>query len=425
MGVSRKARIALLVCTLAVAAAVGLLHIRTAAAPAETDQAKPGRARGTVVDGTGRPVAGARVGVLQGLLSDGAEALMTLDNFYSTTTDANGAFEVDVPGLGATPGPHRGWSVWARDDARGLIGAVAFQTTPAQPLEIRLAPASYVHTRALDAEGKPIPGLGMWVSLAEVGFTSLGPPTDERGEVRIGPLPADLPVRVYFSVLLNYLALDDTWRGEGGPEVTLTAGETRELPALRVGVAQGTLRGTVVGGDGQPVGGAEVRTIIPSAFPMKTLTDAEGAFALTGLLPTSEDLWVLASHRVERLHVAQRTDPTARECRLALRPLTTARGQLADAQGQPLAGVHVDPSTFLRGGAGEIEDQWGRLLDGLPRPNEVDTDAEGSWETEGLVSGAPYTVLLSNTIVNFDTGPLAFVADAGHPVDTGRVGPRK
>ena len=77
------------------------------------------------------------------------------------------------------------------------------------------------------------------------------------------------------------------------------------------------------------------------------------------------------------------------------------------------------------GAPGRSRTSGGRLLDGLPRPNEVDTDAEGSWEVEGLVSGAPYTVLLSNTIVNFDTGPLAFVADAGHPVDTGRVGPRK
>jgi hypothetical protein len=245
------------------------------------------------------------------------------------------------------------------------------------------------------------------------------PSTDKEGEVRIGPLPAGLPLRVGFSELLNYLALDDTWRGEGGPEITLTAGETRELPALRAGVAQGTLRGTVVGEDGRPVAGAEVRAIIPSAFPIKTLTDAEGSFALTSLLSTSADLWVLASRPVERLHVAQKTGPTTRECRLVLRPLTSARGQLADAQGQPVAGVHVYPSTFLRGAAGEIEDQWGRLLDGLPRPNEVDTDAEGSWEVEGLVSGAPYMLLLSNTVLNLDTGPLAFVADADEPVDIG------
>jgi hypothetical protein len=424
VNVSAKVRIALLLCIIAVAAGTGLLHIRTAAAPAETDLPKPQWVSGTVVDGAGRPVAGARVGVLQGVVEELRLVPVTLDNCCTTTTDANGAFEVYLPGLGTiTPRPHTGWSIWARDDARGLIAAVTITTTPAQALKIRLAPASYVHTRALDAEGEPIPGLGMSVSLAEVGFTSPGPSTDERGEARIGPLPADFPLCVYFTGTLDYLALTDDWSDEARPEITLTAGETRELPPLRVGVAQRTLRGTVLGDDARPVVGAKVRTIIPSAFPIKTFTDARGSFALTGLLPTDADLWVLASHPVERLHVAQNTGLTTRECRLVLRPLTSARGQLADAQGQPVAGVHVHPATFLRVGAEDTEDQW--LLDGLPRPNEVDTDAEGFWEIEGLVSGAPYRVLLSATAIRFDKGPLAFVADADDPVDVGLVMPRE
>jgi hypothetical protein len=417
LDVSGKAKTALLGCIIAAAAAVGLLHTRAEAAPAETDLSKPAWVTGTVVDGAGRPVAGARVGVLQGVVEELRLVPVTLDNCYTTTTDANGAFEVYLPGLGITPRPHSGWSIWARDDARGLIGAVTMKTTPAQPLEIRLAPASYVHARALDAEGKPIPSLGTSVSLVEVGFASPGPSTDERGEVRTGPLPADFPLCVYFTGTLDYLALNDDWSDGARPQITLTAGETRELPALRVGVAQRTLRGTVLGEDGHPVAGAKVRTIIPSAFPIKTLTDAEGAFALTGLLPTGADLWVLASHRVERLYAAQETGPTTRECRLMLRPLTSARGQLADAQGQPMAGVHVSAVTFLRVGAGDTEDNW--LLDGLPRPDEVRTDADGFWEVDGLVSGAPYVVLLSATVIRFDTRPLAFVADADDPVDVG------
>ena len=425
VNVSGKVRIALLVCTMAVAAAVGLLHIRAVAAPAETDLSKPLRATGTVLDGAGRPVAGARVGVLQGVVTELSLVAVTLDNCYATTTDANGAFEVYLPGLELefTPRPHTGWSVWARDDARGLIGAVTIQAMPEQPLEIRLAPASYIHTRALDAEGKAIAGLRVSVSLVEVGFTGATPPTDERGEVRIGPLPADFPLRVCFSGVLDYLALNDDWADEAKPEITLTAGETRELPALRVGVAQGTLRGTVVGGDGQPVGGAEVRTIIPSAFPMKTLTDAEGAFALTGLLPTTADLWVLASRRAERLYVAQNVGQT-RECQLVLRPLTSARGQLADAQGRPVPDLHVAAASHLRVGPGDTEEWWDRWAAGVPELDEVHTDARGFWEIEGLVSGAPYTVAVSNTVISFDRRRFAFVADADHPVDTGRVGPR-
>jgi hypothetical protein len=376
-----------------------------------------------VVDGAGKPAVGARVGVLQGVTRELRLGDTTLDNCYSTTTDANGAFEVYPPGLGdSTPRPHSGWSIWARDDARGLIGAVTFRTTPAQPLEIRLAPASYVHTRALDAEGKPIPGLRMSVSLAEVGFTDARPSMDERGEVRIGPLPAGFPLRVYFSGILDYLALNDDWADEAKPEITLTAGETRELPVLTVGVAQGTLRGTVVGQDGQPVAAADVRIIIPSAFPTKTLTDAQGSFALTGLLPTRDDLWVLASRPVEHLHVAQKVGPTTRECRLALRPLTSVRGQLANAQGQPVTDAHVAAVTFLPVGAGDTEENW--FPPERPTPDSAHTDAEGFWEIEGLVSGAPYRALISNTVLSFDKGRLAVAADADNPVDVGLVMPR-
>jgi hypothetical protein len=412
------------VCTIAVVAAVGLLHIRTAAAPGETGAPKPGWVTGTVVDGAGRPVVGARVGVLQGLVNELGLLEATLDNFYSTTSDANGAFKVYLPGLGTiTPRPHSGWSIWARDDARGLIGAVTLHAPPEQPLEIRLAPACTVHTRALDAEGKPIPGLEMSISLVEVGFTSRGPSTDDQGDVRIGPLPADFTLRVHFSANLAYLTLTDDWRDEAGPEITLTAGETRELPTLRLAVGQRTLRGTVFGEDGQPVAGAKVRAIIPSAFPLETLTDAEGAFALTGLLPTRDDLWVLASHPVEPLHVAQRTGPTPGECELALRPLTSVRGQLADAQGQPAPGVHVRVLTRARVGAEDAEDYW--LRDGLPALKLRNSDAEGFWKVEGLVSGAPYRVALSATIIRFDKRRRLFVADADDPVDLGLIMPRE
>jgi hypothetical protein len=423
MNVPVGAKLTMLIAAAAIGAVVGLLTLRAAARPDQPGPPDPERVRGTVVDGAGRGVAGVRVGVLQGVVDELSLLLPTIENCYSTTTDANGAFEVWAPGLGGIdPGPHSGWSIWARDDARGLIGAVTFGAPPGRLLEVRLAPAAYIHTAALDAGGKPIPGLATLVTLTEVGFTSPGPPTDEQGEVRIGPLPADFPLRIDFAAVLDYLILNGAWQSEERPAITLTAGETRELPPLRIGVAQRTLRGTVLGEDGRPVAGARVRTIIPSAFPVKTVTDANGAFALTGLLPTRDDLWVLASHPIESLHVARRTDPTIRDCELTLRPLTTARGQLADAQGHPPPGVHVHVSTFVRVGAGDAEDWW--FLDDLARPEDTGSDADGFWEIDGLVSGAPYRAFLSRTAIAFDKGPLAFVANADEPVDVGLVMPR-
>jgi hypothetical protein len=179
----------------------------------------------------------------------------------------------------------------------------------------------------------------------------------------------------------------------------------------------------VFGEDGQPVPGARVRTIIPSAFPRESLTDAEGAFALTGLLPTHDDLWVLASHPVEPLHVAQRNGPTTGECELALRPLTCVTGQLADAQGEPVAGVHVRARSCARVGAEDAEDYW--FQDALPARELCHSDAEGFWEVDGLVSGAPYRVVFSATAVRFDKRRRTFVADADDPVDLGLIMPRE
>jgi len=66
-----------------------------------------------------------------------------------------------------------------------------------------------------------------------------------------------------------------------------------------------------------------------------------------------------------------------------------------------------------------------QLSVGLPAPELCHSDAEGFWEIEDLVSGAPYRRLLSATVIRFDKGALAIVADADDPVDIGLVMPRQ
>jgi hypothetical protein len=397
--------------------ALVLAGLRPSAERVPAEHPTPSRIAGKVVDDAGLPVARARVGVVEGVVSETRLGNVTIDNCYSTTTDTDGEFEVCVPGLGVAPRPHTAWSIWARHDERGLIGAVTFTTVPPQLIvEVRLP--SFVRARALDADGAPIPGLPTSVQLAEVGFTSPGPTTNGRGEVRIGPLPANLPLAISFPASLGSLALAGDWKGRAWADITLTPGETIELPAIKIGVARQTVRGTVVGENGGPVVGARVRTIIPSAFPLETLTDAQGAFALSGLLPIADDLWVLASNPVEPRYVAQRLAPTARECRLVLRPLTSARGQFANAQGQPVAGVHVYAASFLRVGPENSEDQW--LLDGVPRPNEADSDAEGSWQVDGLVAGGVYALETRKPSRPMNLEPRLFEVDpGGEPIDLG------
>jgi hypothetical protein len=373
---------------------------------------------GRVVDSNGRPAGGVRVGALEHgplVLFRGGNQPPTLDNLYSTTTQTDGEFSLRLFRYS------QAWSIWARDDAEGSIGAVTVADLPAGPLEIRLAPASYIHSGIIDADGQPLRSAETGLTLVRTGLALQGQNSDERGDLRVGPLPAGVPLRIYPTRVHLYLALTEEWLDDDRAEITLAPGETREFPPLRVGVRMRTVKGTVVLHDGRPVSGAKVRSIIPSVFPVSSETDREGRFALTGLLPTKDGLWVLASHPTEPLHVVQTLGPATEECRLRLRPLTNAEGQLADAQGRPVVGAEVEPDRALRIGEGRGEEYW--QADGLPLPGRqvARTDTEGYFSLGGLVSGAPYVAWVRASDVHFDYWRIAFVANADDPVNLGVV----
>lgn len=374
---------------------------------------------GRVVDGDGKPAGGVRIGVLQhGPLRDfrGGNRPPTLGNLYDTSrSGADGRFEVRLFRYGYA------WSIWARDDASGTMGALTTFDLPAGPLEIRLAAASYIHTSMFDGDGQPLRGVGTNLSPTHTGLTVRGPSTDEQGDVRIGPLPTGVPLRICPASNILYLALTDDWSDQAQAEITLAPGETREFPPLRVGVKTRTVKGTVLDDGGGPVAGAKVQSIIPGVFPVSSETDRDGRFALTGLLPTKEDLWVLASHPTEPLHVVQTVTPATDDCRLRLRPLTSVEGQLADAQGRPVAGAEVEPDRALRIGGGRAEEYW--HADGLPLPGRQvsRTDTDGYFPLDGLVSGAPYVAWVRASDVHWDYWRMAFVASADDLVNLGVV----
>jgi len=382
---------------------------------------EPVAVAGRVLDAQGRPAPGIKVGAVQrGVYWSGFSKPSTLDSLYTTTTDEQGAFGLTLWGIKEEPPEFGAWSIWARDEAGALMGGMTIRTTPAQPLEISLAPASYIHSTAVDAEGRPIPGIRTWVGAAQVvGPAVGGPSTDEQGAVLVGPLPAGVPLHIFTTSTVRFLSLNGDWWELGQPEITLTPGETRELPPLRVGVAQRTLGGVVEDRNGDPVAGARVSTFAPSAFPVATTADADGHFALTGLLPTKEDLWIVASDGTARTHVALKTGPEATTCRLTLRAPAYVIGQLAGADGRPLEGTPVYADRLMLLGDGKTDQSW--RAEGLPAVEQAKTDAQGFFAIGGLVSGAPYRVCVEAQDVHFGMWRMAFTADADGVTDLGLV----
>ncbi len=366
------------------------------------------RLHGQVLLPDGQPAVGvAVIGPAAGFSQDGVRV------FAKTQSDAHGNFQFE---LERKHGSKRPWVVWARDPDKGLAGA-AFVDNPEEPVEIRLAEGGYIAAQVVDLQGEPVPDFHVRVnvsrrnSLLDISWMR----SDDRGEMRAGPLPAEIPLGVYAAGKMDAFTLNN-WSGL--QPVTLAPGEERVLPPLRVNPTGRSLKGWVGDEQQQPVKDALVFAL---GIEQPVVADQSGYFELTGLRPKGE-LWIAAVHPEEALFAAEQLDPDwGFRVNLVLRPLGQATGQVVDNQGQAVEGAKIfvsGPSGFSWG----MDEMWPleRRLGAHGWFQETVTDWQGKWRVEGLIGGGEYQVSVWAR-GHEDYRHYAVTARGGETVDVGQM----
>ncbi len=302
---------------------------------------------GTVIDGEGRPVAGAAIRIRPAVPDRNRPWPEELPS--RTTSRANGAFRLEAP-------PHRAYVVEA-SHARFAPTAVTVRDKPSA-VAIVLLPGQSAFGRVTDAGASPIAG-------AEVRLT---PATDVPRFFRD---EADEDVRAAFTDGEGSFRFADLPRGPFALEVRaesfapatrshvpIDAGKPTDLGVIKLepGVV---LAGVVVDAEGHPLAGAVVAVYPPGPAGVRAgfftrlageaTSGSEGKFSIAGLR-AGETVDVTARKSGYVPATLPRVElPLDRALRLVLGTGARVRGRVADEREQPIAGaaVTIKPSESL------------------------------------------------------------------------------
>ena len=304
-------------------------------------------------------------------------------------------------------------------------------------LEANLSTAAWAVAKVVDTQGQPVPGIAAASGLP----TEPGSPpgeghlpvtgvSDERGQIRIGPLPPRQPLVFEPSWQCKKMLVEDVWAGLG--EITFEPGEVRELPDLVLNPAGRVLEGRVRDLAGEPVSGATV--LSTDGVFTKALATAgdDGRFRLEGLRTLGE-VGVVAFSDEGRLAGAARCNPddwprplhtrpiagqpNEQEFVLVVAPLAALDGQVVDMADRPVVGAEVQVATYAVGDS-----------PALPRRLRLKLAArstqEGVWHLEGLVPGLLYHVYVFDSAMR-DTGISEQVVPTGTETQSLRLRMRR
>lgn len=288
---------------------------------------------GRITDASGTPIRDAQI-LREGVI--GAE------------TDATGAYELCTLPTAALVAELR---LIVRAAGFGTL-AIALAPPGRMRRDFVLAPEASITGRVIGADGAPLPGARVAVSLTapvtppERGY-SLATLTDDEGAFRIAGLDAG-----------EFTVSAATASALAAPQkVVLEAAQTRTLD-LRVS-ATGVLRGRVVSG-GRPVAGASV-----SAGEEAAISQGDGSFVLARVPVGDVELTTAPYRRISgRVHILDGDRNTAE---IDVVPLGTIRGTVR-RHGVPVPFARVD----IAG----------------PTAAGLTTDASGHYEARGLEPGS-------------------------------------
>lgn len=235
---------------------------------------------GTVVDQAGKPVAGARVAPL-----DASSPWVGSLERTSTDTDAKGKFAFDALPAGTFrfEGRHP-------QHAPGTSSPVTLDGQNARAdVVIRLAAPARIAGRVVSKAGQPVGGATLRVAAKAAGYRwdlTRQAYADDRGQFDIGGLPR---------AAVEVVAMHETGASSA---VQLDLAAKPEQTGLTITLdLEGTIGGTVVTPEGEPVSDAQVLAtpeVTGTGQEMSSLrlrgfaqdvTDAAGRFQLTGLGP--------------------------------------------------------------------------------------------------------------------------------------------
>ncbi|HYO12902.1 MAG TPA: carboxypeptidase regulatory-like domain-containing protein [Thermoanaerobaculia bacterium] len=339
------------------------------------------KVEGTVVDPQGQPLEGVRVAVQP-------TDFLSMRTFSlreePSKTGPDGRFAIS----GLREGQRIDIKAWREGYLQGA--AVALDIPAPGPVRIVLEPGARVAGRVVTEDGKPIANVGVYAS-GEEGGLGMGrlrrgaARTDETGRFELDGLePGKLVLR---AVAAGYL----------GAEARVEAVAGAETPDVRIVLRMGAVvTGRVLGPDGAPVPGADVRVIQTSreetVYALAAggaRTDGEGNYRLAGI---EEGRRSIAASHDDFQRAVKDLDVRAGENRLDLQlgrghPVT---GRVVDAAGRPVADARVVLSTrgFGHGGEG---------------PQEAASSADGSFRFPSVASG---TYVLSASREGYAPGAL-------------------
>jgi RNA polymerase sigma factor (sigma-70 family) len=246
---------------------------------------------GLVVDGSGRPAAGADVYFLSPNREGGGSG------GQAVSTGREGTFHLDEID------PDGPVSLWARaGDATtdGTITVRPDQVKGKVTLTVDPKHAFSIRGLATDANGKRIAGASVML-----GWLRPTPdPRRRRDGTFAGGLHTPLAIRTtgedgwfVFRRLWPGLSYDITIETKGYrktvvPDLTGKAGETRDVGKLVLLNTAGYVAGRVVGSDGRPIAQAAVSKRGDSPEAIATFTDPEGRFRLEGMLAGTRFVFV-------------------------------------------------------------------------------------------------------------------------------------
>ena len=330
---------------------------------------------GVVVDAAGKPVAGAKVRIID--LPAGEQELIAIPDRF--TSDRKGEFVFHAPDFAllearaAGHGPGRARLDGAAQGSHRLIIKLAPAGGPADALG-----TARISGIVLDAAGDPLPGV---VVRAEASgrkgeeqdlVAAARAMTGDDGRFALAGLDAGLYA----------LEARDGVRAPAHADVEVSAGQTANA---RLQMAAGAvLRGTVKDARGEPVPAFTVVVFrnqglasLPEAI--RTVVDREGSFAVEGLTPRAYRVQATAHGHAPSKPVDGRAEvppDKAPAVAIALPDGGTLTGVVKSQAGGPLENARVS----VEGGVGEGPSP-------VPFAASALTDASGSFTLRGLSPG--------------------------------------